>query len=371
MAGVPTLNILNVVGARPNFMKVAPLMRAYREYPDRIKATLVHTGQHYDDLMSSIFFSQLGIPRPDVSLGVGSGSHAQQTAEVMKSFEAVATQQRPDLVLVVGDVNSTLAASIVAAKLNIPIAHVEAGLRSNDRTMPEEINRIVTDSLADFLFTTSRDADTNLLNEGVAPTKIHFVGNTMIDTLNMMKPLLQSSTILNDLLLGGNPYAFMTLHRPSNVDDRPILTGICEALLVLQQQIRIVWPLHPRTRKMLEAFGLMEVLKQAENISLSDPISYLDSLCLMSGARFVLTDSGGIQEETTVLGVPCLTLRENTERPVTVQEGTNELIGNKKAVLLEKATRLLSDPKKKGRIPELWDGRSSERIVRVLLQSHT
>jgi UDP-N-acetylglucosamine 2-epimerase (non-hydrolysing) len=363
------VNILNVVGARPNFMKVAPLMRAYKKYPDRIKATLVHTGQHYDDGMSSIFFSQLNIPPPDVFLGVGSGSHACQTAEVMKLFERAVERQRPDLVLVVGDVNSTLAASIVAAKLRIPIAHVEAGLRSYDRTMPEEINRIVTDSLADFLFTTSRDADLNLMKEGIDEAKIHFVGNTMIDTLLSMKPLLQSSEIKRTLGVDTRRYAFMTLHRPSNVDERSVLTGICEAVLQLQEHIHIVWPLHPRTKKMLRTFDLLTALESATRLMLCEPISYLDSLSLMSGASFVMTDSGGIQEETTVLGIPCLTLRENTERPITVLEGTNEVIGNNKAILLEKASFLLSGTIKQGRIPELWDGRSAERIVGVLLQS--
>lgn len=367
MAGL--IRILNVVGARPNFMKVAPLMRAYRIHPDRIQASLVHTGQHYDDDMSAVFFSQLGIPEPDVFLGVGSGSHAVQTARIMVQFEEIVTRQRPDVVIVVGDVNSTLAATLVSAKLQIPVAHVEAGLRSHDRTMPEEINRIVTDSVSDFLFTTSRDANANLLKEGVQESKIHFVGNTMIDTMNMMKPHLQSSSIMDSLHLDKQQYIFMTLHRPSNVDDRPTLGGICEALMELQQRIRIVLPLHPRTKKMLESFNLLASLEQAANITLCDPVSYLDSLSLMSNARFVLTDSGGIQEETTVLGVPCLTLRENTERPITVWEGTNEVIGSKASTITASADRLLAGDRKEGRIPELWDGKSSERIVDVVMRS--
>ncbi len=367
MAG--SIHILNVVGARPNFMKVAPLMRAYRMHPGRIHASLVHTGQHYDDDMSSVFFSQLGIPEPDVFLGVGSGSHAVQTARIMVQFEEIVTRQRPDLVLVVGDVNSTLAATLVSAKLQIPVAHVEAGLRSHDRTMPEEINRIVTDSVSDFLFTTSRDANANLLKEGVKESRIHFVGNTMIDTMNMMRPHIQSSSIMESLHLNKQQYVFMTLHRPSNVDDRSVLGGICEALTELSKRIHIVLPLHPCTRKMLESFNLLSGLEGAKNITLCDPLSYLDSLCLMSNASFVLTDSGGIQEETTVLGVPCLTLRENTERPVTVWEGTNEVIGSKASTIIGKSESLLAGGRKEGRIPELWDGKSSERIVDVLMRS--
>lgn len=361
------LHIVNVVGARPNFMKVAPLMREYAGFPGQIRATLVHTGQHYDDGMSSVFFSELKIPEPDFWFGVGSGSHATQTAEIMKHFEKVVSDLHPDLVLVVGDVNSTLAASLVAAKMCIPVAHVEAGLRSKDRTMPEEINRIVTDSLSDFLFTTSRDANVNLIREGVDEKKIHFVGNTMIDTLSIMKPLLDSSTIAQDLGLQEGPYAYMTLHRPSNVDNRETLAGICEAVLELQKSIRMVWPLHPRTRKMLASFNLLTLLENAEGITLCEPVGYLDSLRLMAHASFVLTDSGGIQEETTVLGIPCLTLRENTERPVTVLEGTNEVIGSRREVVLQKSRRLLAGEKRLGRIPELWDGHASKRIVQILL----
>ncbi len=361
------LSIMNVVGARPNFMKVAPLMREYAKYPDRIKPSLVHTGQHYDDDMSSIFFSELKIAKPDVSFGVGSGSHATQTAKIMQEFENHVLHQRPDLVLVVGDVNSTLAAALVSSKLHIPVAHVEAGLRSYDRTMPEEINRIVTDSISDILFTTSRDANVNLLKEGIGESKIHFVGNTMIDTVNMMKPFLHTSTIARDLNLTQRGYVFMTLHRPSNVDDRTILSGICDALMQLQEHIRIVLPLHPRTRKMLESFDLLVGLTNSGNITLCEPVSYLNSLSLMSNASFVLTDSGGIQEETTVFGVPCLTLRENTERPITVQEGTNQVVGSSGRNIVEHSLRLLRGERKAGRIPELWDGKASERIVEVLL----
>jgi len=363
------LKTLNVVGARPNFMKVAPLMREYMKHPDRISPLLVHTGQHYDEGMSSVFFSELQIPEPDVFLGVGSGSHASQTAKVMELFEPVLLRHRPDLLVVVGDVNSTLAASIVAAKIGVPIAHVEAGLRSRDRTMPEEINRLVTDSLGDFLLTTSRDANDNLRREGIPEKRIHFVGNTMIDTMLMMKPFLKSSTVKKTLRLDGNAFAYMTLHRPSNVDNKTVLTGICEAVLRLQANIRIVWPLHPRTKKMLVAFDLLNPLQHETNIILCEPLSYLDSLSLMSDAKFVMTDSGGIQEETTVLGVPCLTLRENTERPITITEGTNELVGTDKDLLVKRGTSLIAGETRIGRIPELWDGRSSERIVSLLLNT--
>ena len=361
------LHVVNVVGARPNFMKVAPLMRAYLLHRERIHASLVHTGQHYDEDMSSVFFEQLGIPPPDVFLGVGSGSHAVQTAKVMIEFEKVVTCEKPDVVVVVGDVNSTLAATLVAAKLEIPVAHVEAGLRSWDRTMPEEINRIATDSLSTFLFTTSRDANANLLKEGIPESSIHFVGNTMIDTMNMMKPHLSSSSIAGSLLLKGEKYVYMTLHRPSNVDERDTLEGICSGLEELGKSIAIVLPLHPRTRKMLETFGLLKRLRAAKGIRLCEPVSYIDSLSLMSGASFVLTDSGGIQEETTVLGVPCLTLRDNTERPVTVLEGTNEVIGSSGPAIISHANRLLAGDRKEGRIPELWDGKASGRIVDALL----
>ena len=356
------------MGARPNFMKIAPLMREYTKHPERVHATLVHTGQHYDDGMSSIFFEELKIPKPDALLGVGSGSHATQTANVMIAFEKVAEEQRPDVVLVVGDVNSTMAVTLVCAKMGIPVAHVEAGMRSYDRGMPEEINRIVTDALAEFLFTTSRDANANLEQEGITPSKIHFVGNTMIDTMAMMKPLLHKSSIKKDFHLDGKPYCFMTLHRPSNVDERIILKGICDAVMKLQEKLRIVWPLHPRTKKMLTQFDLLQALEKSRQITLCEPISYLDSLSLMSDASLVLTDSGGLQEETTVLGVPCLTLRENTERPITVTEGTNEVIGSKGEVVLQKSLSILSGERKKGRVPELWDGKSSGRIVDILLK---
>ena len=363
------LHILNIVGARPNFMKIAPLMKEYATHTDSIKASLLHTGQHYDEELSGAFFSELEIPKPDTFLGVGSGTHAEQTARIMVKFEKAVSKERPDLVLVVGDVNSTLACTLVAAKLQIPVAHVEAGLRSFDRSMPEEINRIVTDALADLLFTTSRDANENLLREGIPQEKIFFVGNTMIDTLMRMRPLLKKSRARGQLSLNGHRFAYVTLHRPSNVDDKNVLRGICDAFEKVQQQVTLVWPLHPRTRKMLEQHGLASRLASMKNVRIADPLPYIDSLALMAEAQFVITDSGGIQEETTVLGIPCLTLRPNTERPVTVTEGTNDVIGNDPAVIEDRALRLAAGHgAKQGRIPTLWDGKAAERIVGIMLQ---
>ncbi len=362
------LNILNVVGARPNFVKIAPLMREYRKHPDRISATLLHTGQHYDDEMSGIFFSQLQIPEQSIYLGVGSGSHANQTARIMMAFEEALLNNLPDLVVVVGDVNSTLACTLVAVKLNIRVAHVEAGLRSFDRTMPEEINRIVTDSLADFLFTSSIDANANLLREGIPESKIFFVGNTMIDSLLAAKPALDASKIKQRLSINGQAFGYVTLHRPSNVDDRKTLSGICDALYEIQKHVALVWPLHPRTRKMLETHGLLELLKSYENLRLTDPLSYFDSLSLIASSALVLTDSGGVQEETTVFGVPCLTLRKTTERPITVLEGTNEVIGSESYFIVEKTLSLLARKRKKAGIPKYWDGKTAERIVNILLE---
>lgn len=361
------LKIINVVGARPNFMKIAPLMKAYRQY-ERIHPLLIHTGQHYDGSMSDVFFEELGIPAPDIFLGIGSGTHAQQTARVMMALEPILIEREPHLVVVVGDVNSTLAATLVATKLHIPVAHVEAGLRSFDRTMPEEINRLVTDCLSDILFTTSDDANQNLLREGIPKEKIHFVGNTMIDTLLTLSNRDTFASLMPRISISGNDYVYVTLHRPSNVDDKEILQGICHAFTLLQERITIVWPLHPRTRKMLERFSLYEHLVAQPRIRLTEPLKYLDSLSLMKHAKFVLTDSGGIQEETTVLGIPCLTLRNNTERPVTISEGTNELVGNSPQQILARAMALLNGAQKVGRVPKLWDGHAGERIVKVLIE---
>lgn len=362
------IHIVNVVGARPNFMKIAPLMREYARHRDAIEATLVHTGQHYDEGMSDVFFAELGIPRPRVYLEVGSGTHAAQTARIMERFERVLMERRPDLVLVVGDVNSTLACTLVAAKMCVPVAHVEAGLRSNDRTMPEEINRLVTDAVSDFLFTTSRDADENLMREGVARERIFFVGNTMIDTLTAMRPALAGSTIRQSMGLNGHPFGLVTLHRPSNVDDRSVLAGICSSLERIQSQVTLVWPVHPRTHNKLSEFGLLARLQALPGLRLTKPLGYVDTLSLMAAAAIVLTDSGGIQEETTALGIPCLTLRKNTERPVTVTQGTNEVVGSDPALITMHAQAILSGKKRKGQMPELWDGKASQRIVSVLLE---
>jgi UDP-N-acetylglucosamine 2-epimerase (non-hydrolysing) len=357
------LKIINVVGARPNFMKIAPVMAEMRRRADRIHPILVHTGQHYDEAMSASFFTDLDIPRPDINLEVGSASHAEQTARIMLAFEKVLLEQKPDWVVVVGDVNSTMAATLVAAKMLIKVAHIEAGLRSNDRTMPEEINRLVTDALADLLMTPSRDADENLLREGVAPQKIRFVGNVMIDTLFHNLERAKSSDLLNRLQLAPKTFCAMTLHRPSNVDDKETLTGIFDALGVVLERMPIVFPIHPRTRARITEFGLLEDVEQQKNLLLMEPLGYLDFLQLYSNSCLVLTDSGGIQEETTALGIPCLTLRNNTERPITITEGTNRLVGNNPEAIKSAAIRALDEPLQSTTIPELWDGQAARRIV--------
>lgn len=362
------LKICNVVGARPNFMKIAPLIDEMRKHSD-IEATLVHTGQHYDEKMSKLFFQDLGLPKPDVYLGVGSGGHGEQTGKVMIEFEKILNANKPDIVLVVGDVNSTIACGLVAVKMGVQLAHVEAGLRSFDRTMPEEINRILTDQISDYLFLTERAAKENLLREGISADKIHFVGNVMIDSLLKQREHAERSAILNDLKLEAGRYGLITLHRPSNVDVRENLENILQALFDLQRDLPLVFPVHPRTRKQMKLFGLEERVAAAANLILTDPLGYLDFLKLMAHARLVVTDSGGIQEETTVLGVPCLTVRENTERPVTVSEGTNIVIGMSRERILEESYEILAGRGKAGRRPELWDGRAAERIVQVLRKS--
>lgn len=359
------MHVLHVVGARPNFMKVAPVLRALAGRPG-VRQTLVHTGQHYDANMSDVFFRELGVPPPDVNLEVGSGSQAQQTAEVMRRFEPVVQERQPDWVLVYGDVNSTLAAALVCAKLLVRVAHVEAGLRSFDRTMPEEINRIVTDRLADLLFTPSRDGDDNLRREGVAPEKIRLVGNVMIDTLVRLLPGAQERwPALRDRLglVEQRPYALVTLHRPSNVDEPDGLRRLVQALAGLAGALEVVFPVHPRTRRRLDDLGITTADLPAR---LLEPLGYLDFLALQAHARVVVTDSGGVQEETTYLQVPCLTVRANTERPVTVSDGTNLLVGTDPARLLPEVRRLLSEPKGPRRVPELWDGQAGERIADVL-----
>jgi UDP-N-acetylglucosamine 2-epimerase (non-hydrolysing) len=355
--------VINVVGARPNFMKIAPIVAELGRRSDQFEQVLVHTGQHYDEAMSDAFFADLGIPHPDINLEVGSASHAEQTARVMIAFEPVVLEHRPDWVVVVGDVNSTLAATLVAAKLGARVAHVEAGLRSRDRRMPEEINRIATDALADLLLTPSRDADANLLAEGVPAEKIAFVGNVMIDSLFAQRERARASTILERLGLEPGAYAALTLHRPSNVDERETLAGILRALARIAERLAIVFPVHPRTRARIAEFGLAV----PPGVALVEPLGYLDFLRLYSESRLVLTDSGGIQEETTALGIPCLTLRENTERPITVSEGTNQVVGADPERIVSAATAILDGRVSfAGRVPELWDGRAAARVVDAL-----
>ncbi len=357
--------ILNIVGARPNFMKMAPLMVEYRKHPAEFAPVLVHTGQHYDSNMSKLFFDQLGLPQPDVYLGVGSGAHSEQTAKVMIELEKLMQRDRPDLVVVVGDVNSTMAGALVAAKLCVPVAHVEAGLRSGDRTMPEEINRLVTDVLSDFLFITSEDARENLIREGIPNEKIHFVGNVMIDTLLKLKEESLKSDIRQRLGVAGD-YGFVTLHRPGNVDVRAVFADILSALDVVQKELKLVFPVHPRTQARLKEFGFWDELSRWPNLKLTEPVGYMDSLYLMANAKVVLTDSGGVQEETTVLGTPCLTIRPNTERPVTVTEGTNTMVGADHHRIVAEARKAIRGEGKRGRVPKYWDGRAAERIVEVL-----
>ncbi|MDQ7837047.1 MAG: UDP-N-acetylglucosamine 2-epimerase (non-hydrolyzing) [Thermodesulfobacteriota bacterium] len=361
------IKIINVVGARPNFMKIAPLMRAYKQYNDSINPVLVHTGQHYDETMSKTFFEQLNIAKPNVNLGVGSGSHAEQTANIMISFEKLIKDEKPDIVLVVGDVNSTMACTITAAKLGIKTAHVEAGLRSFDMTMPEEINRKVTDSICDYLFTTEESANENLRNEGVKEDKIFFVGNVMIDTLSYYLDKIKDMPLPVNGITESN-YATLTIHRPSNVDNLSALEGILFAFEKIQRDIPIIFPMHPRTRKNIDQFGLSEKVSGMRNLIITGPIGYLEFLRLNKTAKLVLTDSGGLQEETTYLGIPCLTIRENTERPVTIDIGTNVLTGSDPDIILEEYEKIMNGSFKKGKIPYLWDGHAAERIVEKLAQ---
>jgi UDP-N-acetylglucosamine 2-epimerase (non-hydrolysing) len=359
------VKIINIVGARPNLMKIAPLMDAFASRPS-IDPILVHTGQHYDENMSDLFFRQLGIPEPDLNLEIGSGSHAVQTADIMKAFEPVVLEHEPDVVLVVGDVNSTIACGTVAVKLGVKLVHVEAGLRSFDRSMPEEINRIITDAISDVLFCTEQSGVDNLRREGVAEEKIHLVGNVMIDTLLRHREKADASTILADHGLSSGGYAVVTLHRPANVDDRESLAGLVRVLTEVQVDGPVVFPAHPRTRAKLASFGLDADVAKLGNVIVLDPVGYLDFLKLMAGARVVLTDSGGIQEETTILGVPCLTLRDNTERPVTVDVGTNRLVGTAPDGILAAYRELASEGPGAARVPPLWDGQAAQRIADVL-----
>lgn len=365
------MRIVNVVGARPNFMKMAPIIEALNKFPGHFEHILVHTGQHYDEKMSQSFFVDLGMPKPDIDLEVGSGSHAEQTAKIMVAFEKVCLEQKPDLVIVVGDVNSTMACTITAKKLGIKIAHVEAGLRSRDMGMPEEINRLCTDVLCDYLFTTDHIADENLKGEGVPPEKIFFVGNVMIDTLVKHRAMAATLKLREELGLKEGGYATLTLHRPSNVDDPKTLRGILEAISEIAKELPVIFPVHPRTKKMAGEFGLGHLLKEelpVRGIWATKPLGYLEFLHLNMGAKLVLTDSGGLQEETTVLGVPCITMRHNTERPITCEVGTNVLVGNDPRAILAAARSILVGQAMEGKIPDKWDGKASERIVDVLLR---
>jgi len=362
------MKILNVVGARPNFMKISPLMAEYSRHED-IHAILVHTGQHYDEIMSKLFFNELGIPEPDINLEVGSGSHAVQTAEIMKAFEPVVLEHKPDAVLVVGDVNSTIACGLVAVKLGVKLIHVEAGLRSGDRTMPEEINRVLTDSISDLLFCTEQSGVNNLLREGISPKRIHMVGHVMIDTLLRNKEKAKKSNILNILNLDGDDFAVLTLHRPSNVDDPVIFGRILDALTIIQNDMPVIFPIHPRTRKNLVSCSLGKRLEEMPGFRLTEPLGYLDFLKLMSNAKVVLTDSGGIQEETTVLKVPCITLRENTERPITAEIGTNQIVGTDPQKILAAYRNATSGNWREPQIPPLWDGKAAKRIVDIIVKS--
>ena len=371
------IRLLSVVGARPNFMKVAPIVEELKKLPT-IQHFLVHSGQHYDESLSGSFFTDLGLPVPDVNLDVGSGSHATQTAEVMKRIEPVLLDYQPQMVLVVGDVNSTLATALTAVKLGIPIAHVEAGLRSFDSSMPEEINRKLTDAVSDLLFVTERSGVENLKHEGVPAEKIFLVGNVMIDSLLRHREQAEKSTIherlgVRESQSSVRPYGVLTLHRPSNVDDPKTLGGILRAVKAVAAALPIFFPLHPRTRKNIESFGLREYLAEEGEPSVAGivplaPLGYLDFLALNNRARIVLTDSGGVQEETTVLGVPCLTLRENTERPATVEHGSNQIVGTHPDRILEAARSILRRPMGPFECPPLWDGGTAKRIVTVLLQ---
>ncbi len=347
-------------------MKVAPIHRAFQKYSDKIQHLICHTGQHYDEKMSKVFFDDLELPKPDFYLGVGSGSHAEQTAKVMMEFEKVLLAEKPDMILVVGDVNSTIACSLTAAKLHIKVVHVEAGLRSFDRKMPEEVNRVLTDAISDYLFVTEKSGLENLKHEGVDDSKVFFVGNVMIDSLAYYLDKTNGRTILSDFGLTPQNYLLVTLHRPSNVDSKEQLTKLIGMLERLSEKRKVIFPIHPRTRKNLSDYNLLN--DNNDNLILTDPIGYIDFLTLTKNAELILTDSGGIQEESTYLGVQCITLRTSTERPITVEVGTNQLLGNDLNKAEQTALDILSGKKKEGKIPELWDGKAAERIAAILAE---
>ena len=358
------LKILNVVGARPNFMKMAPIIAAINRRPNEVSQTLVHTGQHYDEAMSTVFFGDLSMPEPDITLETKSGTPSRQMARIMPLFEEVLIARQPDWVVVVGDVNSTIACALVASKLNVRVAHVEAGLRSFDRTMPEEINRLMTDQIADLLLTPSADADTNLLREGIPAERIVRVGNVMIDTLFQQLKRARDSAILDELELRPNDFAVLTLHRPANVDDPESLSRILFAIGAIARKLPVIFPAHPRTQARMREFNLVAPV----GVHVISPLGYLDFLHLWSNARLALTDSGGLQEETTALGIPCLTLRENTERPITIEQGSNRLVGSNPSRIVRAAREILSGRVSyAGRAPELWDGQAADRIVETLI----
>ncbi|RAP38291.1 UDP-N-acetylglucosamine 2-epimerase (non-hydrolyzing) [Candidatus Marinamargulisbacteria bacterium SCGC AAA071-K20] len=361
-----------VAAARPNFMKIAPIYNEILKFPKEFQAILVHTGQHYDKNMSDTFFDQLNIPKPNISLGLGSGTHAQQTARTMIAFETVLNEKKPDLVVVVGDVNATLACSITAKKLHIPVAHIESGLRSFDQMMPEEINRLVTDKISDFLYTPSEDADQQLLKEGTPKENIIFVGNVMIDTLKTFKPKAAATKYFKKLGLTKQQYITLTLHRPSNVDDKVVFKDILTALKEISGHFTIICPIHPRTKKQIKEFKLdayvnMDGIKK-NKINLIEPIGYFEMMNLVMNSRLVLTDSGGLQEETTVLKVPCITLRENTERPITITQGSNHLVGTSSKKICDTFYKVSRKPQSESQIPKYWDGNTAKRIVKDLIK---
>ena len=357
--------IISVVGARPNFMKVAPLHKAFQNYKDSVQHHICHTGQHYDENMSKIFFEDLELPKPDFYLGIGSGSHAKQTAGIMVEFEKILLKEKPDLVIVVGDVNSTIACTLTASKLHIKTAHVEAGLRSFDREMPEEINRLLTDQISDLLFVTEKSAITNLKNEGIPESKVFFTGNVMIDSLKYYLPKASKSNILEKLDLQPQNYVLMTMHRPSNVDSKDQLIDLVNLLNALTEKRKLIFPIHPRTKKNMDDYSLLNSVNK--NVVLSEPIGYLDFLNLLRQAELVITDSGGIQEETTYLGIQCITTRTTTERPITVEIGTNHLVGDNYKKAENIALEIFDGKRKGGKVPELWDGHSADRIVKVII----